>query len=130
MKFNEFIVGSNGKISPEEKFIGALMTSSAYFHSAHFETKNFSRHKAYNEYFDQITDLTDKFGEIYLGLSLRPYTPALLSQDQLPKNTVEMLDRIISEANAIYGKQIPALQSVLDDITGLCYQVKYLLSLD
>lgn len=130
MKFNEFIVGSNGKISPEEKFIGTLMTSSAYFHSAHFETKNFSRHKAYNEYFDQITDLTDKFGEIYLGLSLRPYTPALLSQDQLPKNTVEMLDRIISEANAIYGKQIPALQSVLDDITGLCYQVKYLLSLD
>ena len=130
MKFDEFIADSGGKITPEEKFIGTLMTSSAYFHSAHFETKNFSRHKAYNEYFDQITGLTDKFGEIYLGLTLKPYKPALLSQDKLPKNTVEMLDRIIGESNSIYGKQIPALQSVLDDITGLCYQIKYLLSLD
>lgn len=127
MKFNDFV--TNGKVTPQDAFIGILMASQAYFHSAHFETKSYARHKAYNVYFDEIPDLIDAFGEQWLGFSGKGYTPSLPSQNELPKDTIAMLDLILSKADGIYKSLPTALQSTLDDITGLCYKTKYLLSL-
>ncbi|ARW57532.1 starvation-inducible transcriptional regulator [Serratia phage CHI14] len=128
MKFNEFI--KDGKVEPADRFTGLLLVSASYFHSTHFETKNYSRHKAYNKFFDAISDLTDKFGEQWLGFSGRKYTPYQVSQSELPTDTVKMLDILIEEADKIYKSMPPAIQSTIDEIVGVCYQTKYLLSLE
>ena len=127
MKFNDFV--KDGKLTPQDEFIGLLMVSQAYFHSAHFDTKSYARHKEYEVFFNEIPDLIDAFGEQWLGFSGKSYTPALPSQKELPKDTIEMLDFILAKADGIYKSVPAALQSVLDDITGLCYKTKYLLSL-
>ncbi|MFP9071978.1 DUF5856 family protein, partial [Enterococcus faecalis] len=36
------------------------MAAQAYFHSAHFETKSYARHKAYDFIFSELPDLIDK----------------------------------------------------------------------
>lgn len=127
MKFKDF--NTTGKTTPADEFLGLLMVAQSYFHSAHFETKSYERHKAYDFIFSELPDLIDKFGEQYLGWSGRKYVPSLPSASELPTDTVEMIDHIISKANAVYKQMPPALQSTLDDITGMFYQSKYLLSL-
>ncbi len=127
MKFNDFV--KDGKPTPQDEFIGLLMASQAYFHSAHFDTKSYARHKAYEVFFDEIPDLIDAFGEQWLGYSGAAYKPALPDQSKLPTDTIDMLDSIVAKANLIYKSLPPALQSTIDDITGLCFKTKYLLSL-
>lgn len=128
MKFNEFV--KDGKPNEGDKFIGLLMASSSYFHSAHFETKNYSRHKAYDNYFSNISDLIDSFGEVWLGYSGKGYTPAIPAQKDLPSDTIQMLDHLVSESERIYDKMPGALKNILDEFSALCFQTKYLLSLE
>lgn len=127
-KFEDFI--TTGKKLPEDEFIGLLMASASYFHSAHFETKSYARHKAYNFFFDTIPELTDKFGEQWLGWSGKKYTPSIPSQQDLPTDTIEMLDSITAKAESIYDKMPGAIRNTIDEINGIVFQTKYLLSLE
>ena len=61
MKFSDF--SQSGKPSKADEYLGLLMAAQAYFHSAHFETKSYARHKAYDFIFSELPDLIDKFGE-------------------------------------------------------------------
>ncbi len=58
------------------------------------------------------------------------YTPAIPDSSKLPTDTVKMIDRILDQSNSIYKEMPPAIQSTIDDITGMFYQSKYLLSLE
>ncbi|EOC8912396.1 DUF5856 family protein [Shigella sonnei] len=72
----------------------------------------------------------DKFGEQYLGYSGRKYTPSIPDASKLPTDTIRMIDHILDQSNSIYKEMPPAIQSTIDDITGMFYQSKYLLSLE
>ncbi|AIX12083.1 starvation-inducible transcriptional regulator [Citrobacter phage Moon] len=126
MKFEDF---AKGKASEADAYLGLLMASRSYFHSAHFETESYSRHKAYNFIFDELPDLIDKFGEQWLGFSGKKYAPQIPEQKSLPTDTIKMIDLILAESDKIYSKVPRAIQSTLDDIVGTFYQLKYLLSL-
>ncbi|BBC78163.1 starvation-inducible transcriptional regulator [Escherichia phage EcS1] len=126
MKFNEFI--KDGKVEPADSYISLLLASASYFHSAHFETKNYSRHKAYDKFFSEIPELTDKFGEQWLGFSGKKFVPA--PQPAFPTDTIKMLDMIVNESNTIHKTLPSAIQNTVDEIVGVCYQTKYLLSLE
>ncbi|AAD42598.1 starvation-inducible transcriptional regulator [Enterobacteria phage RB68] len=128
MKFSDF--SQSGKPSKADEYLGLLMAAQAYFHSAHFETKSYARHKAYDFIFSELPDLIDKFGEQYLGYSGRKYTPSIPDASKLPTDTIKMIDRILDQSNSIYKEMPPAIQSTIDDITGMFYQSKYLLSLE
>ena len=128
MKFNEFV--TSGKPNEADNYLGLLMASASYFHSAHFETKSYSRHKAYDNFFSNIPALTDSFGETWLGFSGKKYSPAIPTQKDLPLDTIKMLDHIISESERIYETMPGAIKNIIDEINALCYQTKYLLSLD
>lgn len=127
MTFNDFVKGPGTKI---DEYIGWLLASSAYFKSAHLETKSYARHKAYDFYYNGIRDLTDTFSEQWLGFSGQKYVASLPDMDKMPKDTILFIDTTINMSEAIYGGVPKALQSVLDDIVGLLYQTKYLLSLE
>lgn len=127
MKFNDFVKGPGTKI---DEYIGWLLASSAYFKSAHLETKSYARHKAYDFYYDGIRDLTDTFSEQWLGFSGLKYTASLPDMNKMPKDTIQFIDATIKMTEEIYGGLPKALQSVSDDIMGLLFQTKYLLSLE
>lgn len=126
MKFNEFINGNGNKI---DEYIGWLLASTAYFKSAHLETKSYARHKAYDFYYDAIPALTDKFSEQWLGHSGKNYTANFPDLSKASKDTIEFLDGMVKSSEEIYSKVPKAIQSTIDDIVGVCYQTKYLLSL-
>ncbi|BAQ22761.1 starvation-inducible transcriptional regulator [Edwardsiella phage PEi20] len=127
MTFNDFVKGPGNKI---DEYIGWLLASSAYIKSAHLETKSYARHKAYDFYYNGIRDLTDTFSEQWLGYSGQPYIANLPDMGQMPKDTIVFLDTIIEKTDAAYSVCPRALQAVLDEIAGLAYQTKYLLTLE
>lgn len=128
MKFEDF--ATEGKTNPGNEYLGLLMASQAYFHSAHFETKSYARHKAYDFIFSSLPDLIDQFGEQWLGYSGKRYVASVPDMKSLPTDTIQMIDHILGQSDKIYKSCPPALQSTLDDITGMFYKSKYLLSLD
>jgi hypothetical protein len=128
MTFEDFAKG--GKASEADSYLGLLMAARSYFHSAHFETKSYARHKAYNFIFDVLPDMIDKFGEQWLGFSGRKYAPKIPEQSTLPSDTIKMIDHILTESDKIYTKMPPAIRSTIDDIVGAFYQLRYLLTLE
>lgn len=126
MKFNEFVKGKGTKV---DEYIGWLLVSTAYFKSAHLETKSYARHKAYDFFYDAIPAVTDKFSEQWLGYSEKGYTANLIDLSKVPKDTIEFLDNLIKGSDEIYKIVPQAIQSTVDEIVGICYQTKYLLSL-
>ncbi|UPW42473.1 hypothetical protein EBPHNEJP_00175 [Salmonella phage CF-SP2] len=128
MKFEDF--AKSGKSNEANRYLGLLMVSRSYFHSAHFETKSYARHKAYNFIFDELPDLIDKFGEQWLGFSGKPYVPDIPEQKTLPSDTIKMIELILTESDAIYDKIPRAIQNTVDEIVGAFYQLKYLLTLE
>lgn len=60
----------SGKSGMEDvaKLIGTLFMSRTYSHMAHLKTGSFSQHKALNEFYDGIVDLTDELAEASQGL--------------------------------------------------------------
>lgn len=127
MKFNDFVTGKSSKT---DEYIGWLLASSAYIKSAHLETKSYARHKAYDFYYDGIKGLVDSFSEQWLGYSGKPYVANLPDMGQMPKDTIQFLDTIVEKTEALYDSTPRALHSIMDDISGLAYQTKYLLSLE
>lgn len=49
------------------KIIGILFMSRTYSHMAHLKTSSYSKHKALNEFYDEIVDLTDELAEAAQG---------------------------------------------------------------
>lgn len=127
MDFKDFVPGKGTEV---DKFIGSLLVSLAYFKSAHLETKSYARHKAYDFYYNEIQGPLDKFSEQYLGFSAKPYKASLPSPTELPKDVIVFIDSLVQAASKIYGGVPSALQSTLDDIVGVLYQTKYLLTLE
>lgn len=126
MKFDDFV---KGKGSKNDEYIGWLLASSAYIKSAHLETKSRARHIAYDFFYERIGGFTDTFSEQWLGFSGKSYTATFPDMNKMPKDTIQFLDLVIEKTEATYDNVPRALHSVLDEISGLAYQTKYLLSL-
>lgn len=127
MKFDDFVTGRGAEV---DSYIGWLLVSLAYFKSAHLETKSYARHKAYDFYFTEIQGPLDQFSEQWLGYSGKQYKAALPSASDLPKDTILFLDEMIKSSERVYKVVPKAIQSTLDDIVGVFFQTKYLLTLE
>lgn len=105
-----------------DTFIGLCLMSVTYMHSAHFATKSYSQHKAFEEFYTEMTDLVDKFTETNIGIT-GVYKPVLKTENSV--DTVEYLRRIAVTGDEIYQSVDTALQSIIDEIKTLCYQTIY-----
>lgn len=108
-----------------DEFIGMCLMSVTYMHSAHFVTRSYAQHKAYEEFYTDMQDLVDKFTETHIGITGR-YKPVLKTENNL--DSVEYLRRIAVVADEIYEISDTSLQSILDEIKTLCYQTVYKLT--
>ena len=107
------------------KMVGILFMSRTYSHMAHLRTGSFATHKALNDFYDDILEVTDKFAETTQGLYGRldvPYinlmgkveepigalTSHLKALEKLCGDECgeEYLENILQEIQAIYRQTL------------------------
>lgn len=108
-----------------DTFIGMCLMSVTYMHSAHFATRSYAQHKAFEEFYKGMSDLVDTFTETHIGITGR-YKPVLKTENVV--DTVEYLRSIAATGDQIHPYLDTSLQSILDDIKALCYQTIYKLN--
>lgn len=122
MQFNEF----TKKSTAADELIALCVASSGCFHGFHFITKSYSHHKAYDHFYEEMPEVIDTFAEMYLGDD-RIYTPPKsIPVYTDPKALLTDIENLIAKVRSTAS---PAEQSCLDDITTLCRQTRYMLTL-
>jgi len=112
------------KIKPDD-FFGILFNIRNQAHLLHLSTKSFSQHKALNEFYDELLELTDGLIESYQGKAgiLSITIPSTVYKDPviMIKELVKMTD-----GGAVYNsfKETWVLNQ-LDEISSLCYETLY-----
>lgn len=111
-----------------DKFLGMLFLARDVTHSAHLNTRSFSKHKALGKFYPAIVDLTDKFAEMYQG-KYGLIGPVMLMSADKSNNVLEFLERQATEIEdvryKVVDKECTPLQNVIDEIVGLYYTTIY-----
>ena len=107
-------------------FIGTLLQSRDAMHLAHWKSESLSEHKALNEYYDGILELTDSFVEKYFGRNGRIAIVAPEANAEKPTTHLKRLRSIIEEERVSYPSD---LQNIMDEMIGLINESLYLLTL-
>jgi hypothetical protein len=108
------------------KFIGTLFQSRDIMHIAHLQTTSFAEHKALNEYYDNILDLTDKFTEAYFGANKR--CEIVIPESKI-EDAVSHLRGMRSILDTERNNYTSELQNIIDEMIGLVDKILYLLTL-
>jgi hypothetical protein len=116
-----------------KEFVGLLFVARDVAHSAHLNTRSFSKHMALQSFYDGIIDLADKFAEAYQG---RYGLIGAISLPQVKKasNILEFVESSLKEVEKmryeVCEKDETALQNIIDEIVGLylstIYKLKFL----
>jgi hypothetical protein len=109
------------------KLIGTLFQSRDMMHIAHLQTRSFAEHKALNEYYDGILDLTDKFTEAYFGRNKRVEIVIPESRNMDAMSHLKELQAILDSERTAYSSE---LQNIIDEMLSLIDKVLYLLTLN
>lgn len=114
-------------------FIGLLFLGRDVAHSVHLNTRSYAKHKALNEFYDEVIGLADGFAEAYQGkyglvgqISLQP----VKKTSNIVEFLQSQLDEIEKERYTVVKSSDTALQNIIDEIVGLylttLYKLKYL----
>lgn len=119
-----------------EQVIIELLTIQNQFRIFHWQTKSFSRHKAYGKIYGSLDDLIDTFVEVCMGKHGRPdFTGgvSLVVSDMKELDPVNFSDAVIEfllDLNNKYDELKDSdLLNIRDEIMALINRLKYLLTL-
>jgi len=109
-------------------FVGTLFLARDVAHSAHLNTRSFSKHMALNTFYDQVIELADKFAEAYQG-KYGLIGPISLMTAKKTNNIVAFLEGQVDELEEmrykVVDKDCTPLQNIIDEIFGLYYSTLY-----
>ena len=116
-----------------EKFIGMLFLARDVTHSAHLNTRSYSKHKALQKFYENIIDRADAFAEAYQGRK-GLIGPISLMSAKKTTNIVEFLEDQLAELESmrydVCDKSDSPLQNLIDGIIELylstLYKLKFL----
>lgn len=115
------------------EFVGMLFLARDVTHSAHLNTRSFAKHKALNEFYDEIIGLADNFAEAYQGRHGLIGPIALMSAKKTGNILAFIEDQLSDIETARYevcDKADTAMQNIIDEIVGLylstIYKLKFL----
>jgi hypothetical protein len=102
-------------------------------HSAHLNTRSYSKHKALQKFYENIIDRADAFAEAYQG-RYGLIGPIALMSAKKTENVVAFLEDQLAELEAtryeVCGKDDAPLQNLIDGIIELylstLYKLKFL----
>ncbi|UYD59649.1 hypothetical protein JNMOADIG_00120 [Aeromonas phage avDM5] len=109
-----------------DEFIGACLVSSVMAHSAHFETKSYEKHVAFEYFYDEMPDKIDTFAETYMASGFN-YAPMLKIPNVDFTGFVKRLAELAEEVATKSPNGV--LKNAADDIQQLCRLTLYKLSL-
>jgi DNA-binding ferritin-like protein len=119
-----------------EQIIIELLTIQNQFRIYHWQTKSFSRHKAFGKIYSNLEDLIDNFVEICMGKHGRPdFTGgvSLLVSDIKELDPVNFSDAVVEFLIDLDNKYDQTkdsdLLNVRDEMMALINRLKYLLTL-
>ena len=109
-------------------FIGMLFLARDVTHSVHLNTRSYAKHKALNEFYDEIVELADGFAEAYQGRH-GLIGPISLMSAKKTSNVVEFLKDQLEEIEAgryeVCDKADTPLQNLIDGIIELYLSTLY-----
>lgn len=108
-----------------DTFIGVCLMSVTYMHSAHFATRSYAQHKAFEDFYTEMQDLVDTFTETHIGIT-GSYKPVIKVENVV--DTVQYLRKIAAIGDEIYPSVDSALKNIIDEIKSLCYRTIYKLT--
>jgi hypothetical protein len=108
-----------------EAFSLALLNSATVAHLQHWQTKNYSTHKALKKYYQQIPDLTDRLVECFMGRNgiLSEFEEEL----EIEKNPIryfKALQKYVDDSRKHLPKD-SELQNIVDEILCLINTTLY-----
>ena len=103
----------------------------------HWQTKGYAKHKALDETFDELLDLTDTFVEEAMGkygrFTLDDETDTIKLFNVNDINTKAMIKKVVEALNQFtdqFDEKDTNLLNVRDEILGLFQKLNYLLTLE
>jgi len=107
-----------------EKFISRMFKNRNATQVQHWKTNSYSQHQALGDYYEEVIDITDKFVEAYQGtFGLINDVPEQGSEDAAKIIRAEII--WLNENRAKIARGIPALENIIDELTGLHMKTLY-----
>lgn len=109
------------------KFLSVLFASVTQAHIFHLQTTSFAAHKALNEYYDEMVDLIDSYGETFQGKYgiIKGYTKSTeVFEDDSAVKYFMGLQKVITD-NRAKLPQDGELNNIVDEIAGLISSTVY-----
>lgn len=110
------------------EFVGYFFLARDVAHSVHLNTRSFAKHKALQEFYEEIIELADGFAEAYQGRH-GLIGPISLQSAKKTTNIVEFLQNQLEEIEEcrydVISKSDSALQNLIDGIVELYLSTLY-----
>jgi hypothetical protein len=110
------------------EFIGQLFLARDVTHSAHLNTRSYSKHVALNIFYDRIIGAADDFAEAYQG-RYGLIGPITLHSAKTTKNVLEFLENQLADLEAarydVAPKTDSSLQQLIDNIIEIYLRTIY-----
>lgn len=121
----------------KEQLMINFITLQEQFRVLHWQTKSYSRHKAYGGIYDELNELIDTFIEVYMGKYGRVEftsgegTIVLKNTNDLGLNEFlnQNLEFLMSLTNSLDPQKDTDLLNIRDEMMGEINKLKYLLTL-
>lgn len=115
------------------EFVGTLFLARDVAHSVHLSTRSFAKHKALDEFYHGIIDLTDDFAEAYQGRH-GLIGPISMQSTKRTANITAFLEESLADVEKaryeVCEKTDTPIQNIIDEIVGLylstLYKLKFL----
>lgn len=111
--------------------MGELITLLFHFRTAahilHLQTKSYAQHKALEEFYDELVELTDVLAEVYQGKygPIQEFDAKYVSYESPLKLIDNVLDELKARRYMAVPKDDTALQNIIDEITALAARTAY-----
>lgn len=114
--------------SPAAALVALCFKASMKVHFAHLKTNSYSEHKAFQTFYEEITELGDKFAETYQGrFGVIDDYPHLRLHTHCGKHVIEVVAEWVEENRCAFDDELD-LQTILSDILVLCNKTLYHIS--
>lgn len=96
-------------------------------HVLHLKTRSYATHKALNEFYDEIVELTDSLAEAYQGAYglIEDYDVAYKPVDDPMKLIDGLAEWIETNRFECCDESETTFQNIIDEILALCYSTAY-----
>lgn len=113
-----------------ELVIGQLFHSRDTMHIVHLQTTSYAEHKALDNYYSSLLELTDSLIEAYMGTLGKRVNFKIPSSEYVnAKQHLTQLKQYLMKHRTVFGVENTHIQNIIDEIVALITSTLYLLTL-